>query len=106
MLSYVFKDYKQLKHFIKSKKLKHLCHSITGGYGMLYYNDNVEVSMGYLYNIWHIYPSFSIYTTLHKKIKIYYNEYHGFFILLQGKRFYINSLKEKFKEEFYEIQNS
>ena len=23
MLSYVFKDYKQLEHFIKSKKLKH-----------------------------------------------------------------------------------
>ena len=106
MLSYVFKDYKQLKHFIKSKKLKHLCHSITGGYGMLYYNDNVEVSMGYLYNIYHIYPSFSIYITFHTKLKIYYNENHGFFIKCENKRYYINSLKEKFKEEFNEIQNS
>lgn len=105
MLDYVLKDYKELESFIKEKDFTHLCHASVGN-GMLYYNDNVKVSMGYLYNIWHIYPSFSIYTTLHKKIKIYYNEYHGFFILLQGKRFYINSLKEKFKEEFYEIQNS
>lgn len=105
MLEYVFNDYIQLKSFIREKKLEHLCHSTTGGNGMLYYNDNVEVSMGCLYNIWHIYPSFRIYATLHKKIKIYYNENHGFFILLQGKRYYINSLKEKFKEEFDEIQN-
>ena len=106
MWDYVLKNYKELESFIKSKKLKHLCHSSTGGNGMLYYDDNVEVSMGYLYNIWHIYPSFSIYSTLHKKLKIYFNENHGFFVLTLGRRYYINSLKEKFKEEFDEIQNS
>ena len=105
MLEYKLRNYNELESFIQNKKLKHLCHASKGN-GMLYYNDNVKVSMGYLYNIYHILPSFGIYITFHTKLKIYYNENHGFFILLQGRRFYINPLKDKFKEEFYEIQNS
>ena len=105
MLDYVLKDYKELESFIKEKDLTHLCHASVGN-GMLYYNDRIKVSMGYLYNIYHIYPSFGIYITFHTKLKIYYNENHGFFVKCENKRYYINSLKEKFKEEFDEIQNS
>ena len=105
MLNYTLKDYKELESFIQDKKLKHLCHASKGN-GMLYYDDKVKVSMGYLYNIYHIYPSFGIYITFHTKLKIYYNENHGFFVKCEDKRYYINSLKENFKEEFDEIQNS
>lgn len=102
MWDYVLKNYKELESFIQDKKLKHLCHASNGN-GILYYNDNIKVSMGYLYNIYHL---FGFYITFHTKLKIYFNENHGFFVLALGRRYYINSLKEKFKEEFDEIQNS
>jgi len=105
MKNYVLKDYNVLESFIQDKKLTHLCHASQGS-GMLYYDDNVKVSMGYLYNIYHIFPSFGIYITFHTKLKIYYNKNHGFFVKCEDKRYYINSLKENFKEEFDEIQNS
>ena len=105
MINYVLNNYNELELFMKNKNLQHLCHASKGN-GMLYYDDKVKVSMGYLYNIYHIYTSFGIYITFHTKLKIYYNENHGFFVKCEDKRYYINSLKEKFKEEFDEIQNS
>ena len=62
--------------------------------------DETKVENDYLYNVFSCYSDLNPkHTFSHKKLKIHYNKYHGYYVKCQNVRCYCNGLIKKIKGE-------
>lgn len=61
----------------------------------LYRRNDTKIVNGFLYNIYSQYSAFKL--IFHNKLKIYHNETHGYYVVANGVRCYMNGLKEELK---------
>ena len=62
----------------------------------LYRCNDTKIVDGFLYNIYSQFVGFK--PVFHKKLKIYHNETHGYYVVALGTRCYMNGLKEELQD--------